>query len=83
MRKIATIILFVLVVNNVLPQELASENQISSSSTFSKVYKSDANERIFTGGIILLEAAILVMILFYWKKTRNDTKNNVDSNYFL
>lgn len=82
MKKVVILIIFVLVSSSIVfSQEFNLGNSISKSSNSGKIYKSDANEKIFTNGIIFLEVTILVMVLYYWKKTHSDSKKNIKSTY--
>ncbi len=82
MKKMVVLIIFVLVSNSIVcSQEFNLGNDLGKSSSSSKIYESDANERIFTSGIIFLEVVILVMVLYYWKKTHSDLKKNVETTY--
>lgn len=45
------------------------------------VFGSSASERIITTSVVFGELAILVLILFYWKKIRTESKQSNNNRY--
>ena len=86
MKKIYIIVIFVLVFSShgfSQTRSSSEKNEIAlvGSSNANNSLTTNYGERIFTTGIILLEVAILLMVLYYWKKTRTETKKKVKDVY--
>ena len=45
------------------------------------IFGVNASERIITTGVVFGELIILVLVLFYWKRTRTDSKQSVINRY--
>ena len=82
MKKLLAVFVFVLISNSIaLSQETYMSDDFGASPSSGKIYKNELTERFFSSGIILLEVAILVMVLYYWKKTRSEVRKEEESTY--
>ena len=90
MKKIISILLSILVLSNVLPAQninsktydMSSDSKIvKNNNVEERFFTTDVSERIITTSVIIGEAIILLLVLFYWKRTRNDSKTEVDYSY--
>lgn len=90
MKKILKIVLILLAVYNSFQAKPQVANTYDTSTTthvqkqkgtIDKLFEYEISERILTSSIIIGEMAILLFILFYWKKTREDTKLKVSNIY--
>ncbi|MBK8945037.1 MAG: hypothetical protein IPM32_07145 [Ignavibacteriae bacterium] len=58
-----------------------SSNKISELNSLNQPIISYSTEKLLTNSIIIIEFLLLVMILFYWKKSRNNSRNNYNKNF--
>ncbi|MBK7104422.1 MAG: hypothetical protein IPH62_03970 [Ignavibacteriae bacterium] len=85
MRKLVlTIFVFIILNVQLFAQDnknVLNENKNTESSITTESFISYSTEKLLRNGIIVFEITVLLMVLFYWKKTRNNVKRQFDQSY--
>lgn len=90
MKKILTLILVAMILSNlVFAQNVPSksydmgkqENVTKKSDSNDITFSFSISEGMITSVVIIGELAILLLVLYYWKRTRDDSKSEVDHSY--
>lgn len=87
MKKITILILFITLniysqaeSNSTLSTDNGKNVNVSETNTATSISE-NISERILTTSVIIGEVVILFLLLFYWKKTRNESKVNSVSTF--
>ena len=89
MKKTITILFVILVLGGTLAQnhspktyDMSTETQIADKDQSNDIVLArGVSERLITTSVIVGEVIILLLVLFYWKKTRDDSKLGVNNTY--
>ncbi|MFZ1292270.1 MAG: hypothetical protein WAR79_19400 [Melioribacteraceae bacterium] len=80
-KFVLTIFVFIILNVQMIAQEnktVLKENENTELNYVSESFISYSTEKLLTNGIIIFEFTILLMVLFYWKKTRRNVKKQFD-----
>ncbi len=80
-KFVLTIFVFIILNVQMIAQEnktALKENENTELNYVSESFISYSTEKLLTNGIIIFEFTILLMVLFYWKKTRRNVKKQID-----